>query len=95
MKALVLRGPHRIALEAMTNVARHADARTCVVRISANGVLELEISDDGHGLPRDHRAGVGITSMQERADELGGTCEVEPVDGHGTRVHARLPLGSA
>jgi len=95
LSAAVEVAAYRIALEAMTNVARHADARTCVVRISANGVLELEISDDGHGLPRDHRAGVGITSMQERADELGGTCEVEPVDGHGTRVHARLPLGSA
>lgn len=85
---------YRIALEAMTNVARHANARTCVVRISVNGALELEVSDDGHGLPSDYRAGVGITSMQERADELGGTCEVGRIDGQGTRVRARLPLGS-
>jgi len=83
-----------IALEAMTNVARHADARTCLVRISMNGGLELEISDDGHGLPSDHRAGVGMASMRERAEELGGTCDIEQVDGRGTRVRARLPLGA-
>lgn len=86
---------YRIALEAMTNAARHADARTCMVRISVNGALELEISDDGHGLPSDYRTGVGIASMHERADELGGTCDIERVDGQGTRVRARLPLGSA
>jgi signal transduction histidine kinase len=86
---------YRIALEAMTNVARHADAHRCVVRISVDGNLELEVFDDGHGLPSDFRAGVGIGSMRERAEELGGACEVEPVDGRGTRVRARLPLGSA
>ncbi|MGH3136440.1 MAG: histidine kinase [Gaiellaceae bacterium] len=83
-----------IALEAMTNAARHADARTCLVRIALNGGLELEISDDGHGLPDDYRAGVGMASMRERAEELGGTCEIEGVDGHGTRVLALLPMGS-
>jgi signal transduction histidine kinase len=86
---------YRIALEAMTNVERHADARSCVVRISTNGDLELEIADDGHGLASDFRAGVGIASMRERAAELGGTCAVEQVDGRGTRVRARLPLGLA
>ena len=86
---------YRIALEAMTNVARHADAQACRVRISVNGVLELEITDDGHGLPSDYRTGVGISSMRERAEELGGTCGIERLDGHGTRVRARLPLGSA
>ena len=83
-----------IVLEAMTNVARHADARTCVVRISVNGGLELEVSDDGQGIPIDYRAGVGMASMRERAEELGGTCEIEQVDGRGTRVHAQLPLGA-
>jgi signal transduction histidine kinase len=83
---------YRIAMEAMTNVARHAHAHVCRVRLSVNGALELEISDDGHGLPSGHRAGVGLTSMHERADELGGTCTVERIDGSGTRVSARLPL---
>ena len=84
-----------IVLEAMTNAARHADARTCLVRIARNSGLELEIADDGCGLPDDHRAGVGMASMRERAEELGGRCEIEAVDGHGTRVRALLPLRSA
>jgi two-component system, NarL family, sensor kinase len=79
----------------MTNSARHADARTCVVRIALNGDLELEVVDDGSGLPDDYRTGVGISSMRERAEELGGSCEVESLDGKGTRVRARLPLASA
>jgi signal transduction histidine kinase len=86
---------YRIALEAMTNSARHADARACVVRVALDGDLELEVVDDGVGLPRDHRAGVGIASMRERAEELGGTCEVAAPDGRGTIVRARLPLGRA
>lgn len=86
---------YRISLEAMTNAVRHAHARSCVVRISLNGDLDLDVVDDGHGLENEYRVGVGMTSMRERAEELGGTCTVEPGDGRGTRVHARLPLGSA
>lgn len=83
-----------IALEAMTNAARHADANRCLVRIALAGGLELEVSDDGCGLPSDYRAGVGMASMRERAEELGGTCEIERVDERGTRVRAWLPVGS-
>lgn len=57
-------------------------------------MLSLEIRDDGVGLPPDHRAGVGLNSMRERAAELGGTCVVESPRGGGTRVWARLPLTS-
>jgi signal transduction histidine kinase len=85
---------YRISLEAMTNAARHANADTCVVRIAVNGNLDLEVTDDGCGLGEGYRAGVGVTSMRERAEELGGTCDVERLDGRGTRVHARLPLGT-
>ena len=86
---------YRIAQEAMTNVARHARARACRVRLSldeAGKTLELEVSDDGVGLPKDLRAGVGTTSMRERAAELGGTCSVTSVPAGGTRVLACLPL---
>ncbi len=88
---------YRIAQEAMTNVARHARARTCLVRLSLeeearNEALELEIVDDGVGVSKDRGGGVGMTSMRERATELGGTCVVEPVPAGGTRVLARLPL---
>jgi signal transduction histidine kinase len=84
---------YRIALEALTNVVRHAHARTCFVRLSLfHDTLHLEISDDGVGLPPDRRAGVGLSAMRERAAELGGTCDVGPNEGGGTRVVARLPI---
>ena len=83
---------YRITQEALTNVVRHAEARNCKVRLSLGGGLELEIIDDGVGLPEDRRTGVGLTSMRERTAELGGTCVVEPFAAGGTRVLARLPL---
>jgi signal transduction histidine kinase len=117
LSAAVEVAAYRIAQEALANAARHARARTCVVRLalhgptrpvaSANGlqpgrvlpagtqnpVLWLEIVDDGIGLPTAPRPGVGLTSMRERAAELGGTCTVERGPTGGTRVEARLPLG--
>jgi signal transduction histidine kinase len=83
---------YRIAQEALTNVVRHAGASSCVVRLSLGDVLELEVIDDGVGLPEDRHTGVGLTSMRERAAELGGTCVIRALPGAGTRVLARLPL---
>ena len=85
---------YRIALEALNNVARHADARTCVLRLvldEEGGELDVEVLDDGKGIPKDHRTGVGLSSMRERAVELGGRFEVEAVPSGGTRVRAFLP----
>lgn len=85
---------YRIAQEAMTNVARHAAARECSVRLSldeAAGRLRLEIQDDGHGLSPKRGRGVGIASMRERAEELGGSCVTESPPAGGTRVRATLP----
>ena len=83
---------YRIAQEALTNVARHSQARTCVVRLAVNDNVTLEISDDGVGMPSGRSAGVGLSSMHERAEELGGACTVEALADGGTRVLARLPL---
>jgi signal transduction histidine kinase len=83
---------YRITQEAMTNVVRHAKARECVVRISAGIALEVEVSDDGTGMPEIKTPGVGFFSMRERAEELGGECKVERIPDGGTRVLARLPL---
>jgi signal transduction histidine kinase len=83
---------YRIVQEALTNVVRHSRADSCLVRLSPGDVLELEITDDGVGLRADRRAGVGLSSMHERAAELGGTCVIEPAPSGGARVLARLPL---
>jgi signal transduction histidine kinase len=88
---------YRIILEALTNVTRHAQAKHCTIRFSldqkdSNRALQVEIQDDGVGLPSTHRAGVGTRSMRERAEELGGTCVIESVMGSGTRVCVTVPL---
>jgi signal transduction histidine kinase len=86
---------YRIVQEAITNIVRHARAPTCLVRLSVDrgsGVLEVEITDDGVGIPGERVAGVGLSSMRERAEELGGTLAVERGPEAGTRVLARLPL---
>jgi signal transduction histidine kinase len=90
---------YRIALEALTNIIHHAQATHGSVRFAANGAernssLQIEIVDNGIGLPAEHHAGVGLRSMRERAEELGGSLTVEPVPHGGTRVVAVLPLGS-
>jgi len=85
---------YRISVEAVKNVIRHAQAHHCTVNVTLNalGSLEVDIVDDGQGLPIGWHAGVGISAMRERALELGGTFELRPNSGHGTRVLVRLPL---
>src|SRR5215203_3746599 len=83
---------YRIVQEALTNVARHARAKSCVVRLAVNEEVGLEIVDDGVGIPAERSAGVGLSSMRERASELGGSCAVQSVPEGGTRVLVRLPL---
>jgi signal transduction histidine kinase len=92
LSAAVEVAAYRIAQETLNNVLRHSHAQHCRIRISAQDELQLEISDDGVGLPPDVRSGVGLISMRERALELGGSCVVESERGGGTRVLARLPL---
>jgi len=83
---------YRIAQEALTNVVRHAQAQHCALSLALDGGLSLEVADDGRGLSG-NRAGVGLSSMRERAAELGGQCLITPGPAGGTRVLARLPLG--
>jgi signal transduction histidine kinase len=82
---------YRIVTEALTNVTRHAHATRCSVRLHLNHGLDVEVCDDGVGLPEGWRTGVGIASMRERVTELGGELVIEPSLPHGTRITARLP----
>jgi signal transduction histidine kinase len=83
---------YRIALEGITNIQRHAKANNGRVQIThKSSELIIEIWDDGKGLSGDHVKGVGLASMQERAEELGGRFEIIPSQ-QGSHLRARLPL---
>ncbi len=83
---------YRIVQEALTNVVRHAHATCATVHLHVQEALVVEVSDNGQGLPPGVRSGVGLSSMRERAEELGGTCLIEGIAKGGTRVCAQLPL---
>ncbi|HEY4824599.1 MAG TPA: GAF domain-containing sensor histidine kinase [Solirubrobacteraceae bacterium] len=86
----------RIAHEALHNAVRHAAARHVVVHLDGRGpVLKVEVVDDGEGFDpddpdlRSHH--LGLTSMEERTRELGGTLELQSTLGQGTRVSLEVP----
>jgi signal transduction histidine kinase len=83
---------YRIAQEALTNVARHAGAsRACLALTTIGDALRVEVSDDGHGFSSARTQGVGLASMQHRAETLGGSLAVTSSES-GTIVVATLPM---
>ncbi|MFC7726404.1 histidine kinase [Nocardioides sp. GCM10028917] len=87
---------YRIVSEALANVVKHAGARHVDVRLEGDaGGLTVTVADDGRGIGPDVTAGVGLLSLRERAEELGGRCEVECPESGGTTVRAVLPYGTA
>ena len=86
---------YRIAREAITNTMRHAKAGRCQASLSVSDAdLTIEVRDDGVGVSSRVRAGVGISSMRERTEELGGEFSIGPGEHAGTRVRATLPLAN-
>lgn len=89
---------YRIVQEALTNVARHADASVARVSVrQLEGAVEITIVDNGTGAaapPGPAVAGNGLRGMRERAAELGGTLEAAPAQSGGWQVRARLPVTS-
>lgn len=83
---------YRVALEAMTNVVRHAKATTCWVRIEHEDALAVTVEDDGIGVSDSPMPGVGLRSMHERVLELGGTLGLRRREPRGTAVVAKFPL---
>jgi signal transduction histidine kinase len=86
---------YRIVLEAVTNVTRHAGADSCLVTLALGEDLVVDVTDDGAGLVPG-REGLGLPSMRERAEQLGGSFHVgRHPHGRGTVVTAALPLSTA
>jgi signal transduction histidine kinase len=82
-----------IAREALTNVAKHAGARTATVRAHARGAsVVLEISDDGRGFDPscDHPGHFGLESMRGRAAQVGGRLDIASGQGRGTVVRVEV-----
>jgi signal transduction histidine kinase len=99
LSAAVEVAAYRIALEALTNVVKHARAREGSVRLAVvvwrnQNYLSIEVLDDGVGLPAASPLGVGLVSMRERAEELGGTCLIGNGRRGGVKVLAHIPISS-
>jgi signal transduction histidine kinase len=84
---------YRIVQEAMTNVLRHARARRCNICMTVrDDHVNLTITDDGGGYPENVHFGIGLNSMRERAEELGGMIQFGNQSQGGARVQVWLPL---
>ncbi len=86
---------YRVVQEALTNVARHAQAHTVSVLLQRpGGELMAIVEDDGHGFVPGHvpQNRLGLVGMRERLDAVGGTLQIESEPGGGTTVFARVPL---
>ncbi len=86
----------RVLQEALTNVARHAEATSVAVTLSLEAdAVRLVIEDDGRGIDPDqalHHRTLGLLGMTERARALGGTLEITSTPGEGTAVECTFPL---
>jgi signal transduction histidine kinase len=81
-----------VVCEALTNVVKHADARTAAVELSAaDGRLTVLVRDDGSGGVAADK-GHGLTNLRDRVEALGGRLSVSGSAGSGSRVAAELPM---
>ena len=92
---------YRIAQESLTNIAKHANASLVTLHLALSGsAVMLSVNDNGTGfdpknIPHSQRPGhgLGLISMRERAELLGGTWEIQSVPGKGTTIHVTIPVG--
>jgi signal transduction histidine kinase len=85
---------YRIAIEALNNSLKHAEASRVAVSLqSSDGFMELEVRDNGRGFVSEdaEKGGFGINSMRQRAEGIGGRLEIESEPGRGTRVWVKVP----
>jgi signal transduction histidine kinase len=99
LPAAVETAAFRILQEALANIHRHAHSERVEVDLQRRADwLYLDVRDYGVGLPAGEGrggGGLGLLSMQERAELIGGTCAIENATDRGTRVRAQLPLRPA
>ncbi|HEY6890719.1 MAG TPA: ATP-binding protein, partial [Solirubrobacter sp.] len=82
-----------VVAEALTNVIKHARATQATVEVTVQGhALSIDVRDDGAG-GADARHGTGLTGLLDRIEAANGTLTVSSPPGHGTALHATLPLG--
>ena len=80
--------------EALTNAGKHAQATTFVVTLRVGSEVTLEVADNGKGMTPllEGRAALGLSNLRGRAEKLGGTFEIQPAQGGGTRVIWCVPI---
>ncbi len=82
-----------VVAEALTNVLKHARATRVMINLApASSTLEIEVQDNGVGLPASVRAGRGLTALRDRVETIGGMIKVGNVAGGGALIRARIPL---
>jgi signal transduction histidine kinase len=95
LPAAVEEGLYRITVEALNNALKHAAATSVTVYLRlADGRIELEVADNGRGFDAqgvDASWGIGLDSMRQRAEKLGGTLSIRSAPGEGTRVRVDVP----
>jgi PAS domain S-box-containing protein len=90
----------RIVQEALSNIGKHAGASEVCVRLGVEGeTVRLQVQDNGTGfdiasvqVKKDSSRGLGLISMRERAEELGGTFQIESTPGQGTMITVEFPV---
>ncbi|UJF35724.1 histidine kinase [Paenibacillus hexagrammi] len=91
---------YRIVTESLVNVMKHSRATECSVKlqVTTSNCLKIEVTDNGRGVAASYahlipgKGGIGLNSIRERAEELGGQCSIERAEHGGTRVLALLPI---
>ena len=84
---------YRVVQESLNNIAKHASARTAVVRLHfTSEQIILDVEDDGVGINGAPRTGLGLIAMRERAELIGGTLNVSRTTGSGTLVRLQAPI---
>ncbi len=84
---------YRIVQEAVNNAVKHSEGNICKVTLEKEEFcLVIMVIDDGKGLPAGRKNGLGLQSMRERAEEVGGQFFIKNAVGNGTEITVKLPL---